>query len=240
MTALANWQYRRRSNAVKILLGQSSNKNLLCCGELNMPKVGMAPIRRKQLVEAAIAVIHEEGFSHATVARIARRAGVSSGMVHHYFKDKDELLFATMRHLLADLRTDTVAKLAFATCPRDRIFAIIDASFGDAQFDEGVFSAWLALYGGARQSGRLRRIVEIYHRRLNSSLLHDLRKLVDEAQARRLAEGIAAMIDGLWLRYALTGKPRDPEIPRAMTRDYFSATAEQASNTGRRALRVAS
>ena len=48
-----------------------------------MPKLGMAPIRRRQLIEAAIAVIHEDGFAQATVARIARRAGVSSGIVHH-------------------------------------------------------------------------------------------------------------------------------------------------------------
>ena len=67
-----------------------------------MPKLGMAPIRRKQLVSAAISVIHEDGFARATVARIARRAGVSSGIVHHYFADKDDLLLSTMRSLLAD------------------------------------------------------------------------------------------------------------------------------------------
>src|SRR6478672_4670499 len=103
-----------------------------------MPKLGMGPIRRKQLVEAAIAVIHEDGFANATVARIARRAGISSGLVHHYFTDKDDLLFATMRHLLSDLRSDAVARLSTATTPEARICAIIDACFGDAQFDERV------------------------------------------------------------------------------------------------------
>src|SRR5580765_4309456 len=105
-----------------------------------MPKLGMGPIRRKQLVEAAIAVIHEEGFANATVARIARRAGVSSGIVHHYFADKDDLLFATMRALLAELRRDTIGRQREASGPRERVNAIIDASFGDTQFDEQVFS----------------------------------------------------------------------------------------------------
>ena len=203
-----------------------------------MPKLGMAPIRRRQLVEAAIAVIHEVGFANATVVRIARKAGVSSGIVHHYFASKDDLLFETMRSLLADLRADTVARLSAATTPAERIRAIIDASFGEAQFDAQVFSAWLALYGNARQSQRLQRILEIYHRRLNSSLLHDLRKLMDEAPATRLAEGIAAMIDGLWLRYALRGQPPDPDIPRALTREYFMAACEQTSNMGMGGLRV--
>jgi TetR/AcrR family transcriptional regulator, transcriptional repressor of bet genes len=203
-----------------------------------MPKLGMGPIRRKQLVEAAIAVIHEQGFANATVARIARQAGISSGMVHHYFDSKDDLLFATMRHLLSELRTDAVARLARAAGPVQRIRAIIDACFGEGQFDEQVFSAWLALYGNARQSDRLRKIVSIYHRRLRSSLLHELRLIISEADARRISEGIGAMIDGLWLRYALTGKPDNPETPRALTRDYLAASLERAFNPGRSGLNM--
>ena len=195
-----------------------------------MPKLGMAPIRRKQLVDAAIAVIHEQGFANATVLRIARRAGISAGMVHHYFHDKDDLLFATMRHLLAELRADAVARLSAAKGPQQRIRAIIDACFGDAQFDEQVFSAWLALYGNARQSERLSSILSIYHRRLRSSLLHELRRLLPAPEAFRLADGIGAMIDGLWLRYALTGKPDNPETPRGLTRDYLASSLDQASN----------
>lgn len=205
-----------------------------------MPKLGMGPIRRKQLVDAAIAVIHEQGFSHATVARIARKAGVSSGIVHHYFADKDELLFETMRSLLAELRRDAAARLAAAVTPKDRIGAVIDASFGDGQFEEQVFSAWLALYGNARQSPRLQRILLLYHRRLHANLVHDLRKLVPEPEARRVAEGIAAMIDGLWLRYALTGKPDDARQPRSLTREYFDAVLAQAFNRPADTLRVAS
>ncbi len=205
-----------------------------------MPKLGMAPIRRQQLVEATIAVIREQGFSRATVARIARRAGISSGLVHHYFLDKDELLFATMRFLLADLRRDAVARLAGLQAPRDRIVAIIDACFGEAQFDEGVFSTWLALYGNARLAEPLQRILAIYHSRLRSGLVHDLKKILNPEEAGRLAEGIAALIDGLWLRYALTGKPLDPEIPRALTRDYFHAALDRSSKSGIAALKLTS
>lgn len=205
-----------------------------------MPKLGMGPLRRQQLVGAAIAVIHEQGFSRATVARIARQAGISSGMVHHYFESKEDLLFATMRHLLAELRTDAVTRLSRATGPDQRIRAIIDACFGEGQFDEQVFSAWLALYGNARQSGRLRKIVSVYHRRLRSALLHELRLIVSEPDARRISEGTGAMIDGLWLRYALTGKPDHPETPRALTRDYVSASLERAFNPARSGLNMPS
>lgn len=188
-----------------------------------MPKLGMAPVRRKQLIDAAIAAIHDYGFADATVARIAAKAGVSTGIVHHYFADKNDLLAATMRALLEILRREAVERLKLARNPRDRVDAVIHASFGDAQFGEEVFSAWLALYGNARTSDRLQRILRIYHRRLDSNLRHDLTALVGKNSARSVALNIAALIDGLWLRYALTGRPDNPETPRALTRDYLDA-----------------
>ena len=71
-----------------------------------------------------------------------------------------------------------------------------------------------------------------------SSLLHDLRRLVPEPEALRLADGIAAMSDGLWLRYALTGKPANPETPRALTRDYLAAALARTSNMDRAGLKM--
>lgn len=194
-----------------------------------MPKLGMAKIRRKQLVEAAIATIHENGFAQATVARIARRAGVSNGIVHHYFASKDDLLFETMRSLLTDLRRDAVARLKRAASPHERLEAVIDASFGDGQFADHVFSAWLALYGNARKSERLQQIVMLYHRRLHANLVYGLRQMVGQTAANRLAESIASMIDGLWLRYALLGPPASADIPRALTRRCLDGLLEQES-----------
>ena len=48
-----------------------------------MPKVGMQPIRRRQLIEATVAAIHTHGLAETTVSRISKTAGVSSGIVHH-------------------------------------------------------------------------------------------------------------------------------------------------------------
>ena len=53
-----------------------------------MPKVGMQPIRRRQLINATLEAINEVGMHDATIAQIARRAGVSTGIISHYFKDK--------------------------------------------------------------------------------------------------------------------------------------------------------
>ena len=195
-----------------------------------MPKLGMGPIRRRQLIDAAIASIHEFGLADTTVARIARKAGVSPGIVHHYFTGKDDLLFETMRQLLADLRADVVERYSRARTPIERLNAVINACFGDVQFSPEVVAAWLGLYGTARQSERLQAILTIYHRRLRSNLVSDLRALVPPPEAARIAEGIGAMIDGLWVRYALMGGVDDPLIPRTLTLDYLTAALAQFEN----------
>ena len=66
-----------------------------------MPKVGMEPIRREALIQATIAEIGAKGTLDITVSAIARRAGVSPALAHHYFGGKEQLFLSTMRHILS-------------------------------------------------------------------------------------------------------------------------------------------
>jgi len=187
-----------------------------------MPKLGMGPLRRRQLIDATIVSIHEYGLADTTVTRIAKKAGVSPGIVHHYFADKDELLFETMRVMLEDLRCQAVNRLKGATTPRERVFAIIDASFSREQFSPEVVTAWLALYASSRNSVRLARILSLYHRRLRSNLLFALKQVDGDGHHDFQAETIAALIDGLYLRAALNPTLHDMNSPRALATELVS------------------
>ena len=96
-----------------------------------MPRIGMEPMRRKALIAAAIEAIHDRGMGQVTMGEIARRAGVSAALAHHYFGGKDQLLLATMRHLLTELGEEIQARLAAATTPQERISAVIRGNFAD-------------------------------------------------------------------------------------------------------------
>ncbi len=85
----------------------------------------MEPVRRKALIAAAIDAIHDRGMGQVTMGEIARRAGVSAALAHHYFGGKDQLLIATMRHLLSELGEEIQARLADAKTPSERISAVI-------------------------------------------------------------------------------------------------------------------
>ena len=79
---------------------------------------------------------------------------------------------------------------------------------------------------------KLQRILRIYHKRLHSNLLYSLIPLIGRERAQDVALGIGALIDGLWLRYALTGRPDDAEAPRALTRAYADAMIAGDFKTG--------
>ena len=69
-----------------------------------MPRPSKREERRRQLVIAFEELLGEAGYEGATVARLAELAGLSPGLVHHYFRDKDELTEELLGHLVGKLR----------------------------------------------------------------------------------------------------------------------------------------
>ena len=185
-----------------------------------MPRIGMEPIRRKALIEAAIATIGAQGNLDVTMSQIARSAGVSPALAHHYFGGKEQLFLATMRHLLNDFGEGVRDALRASDMPRARISGIIRQSFGPEQFAPATVSAWLAFYVRAQSDPQARRLLGVYARRLNSNLVDSLARIVPRPSARRIAEGVAALIDGLYIRRALKDGPADPTSAIALVEDY--------------------
>ena len=184
-----------------------------------MPKVGMEPIRRRSLVDAAISAIHARGSLDITISDIARRAGVSQGLAHHYFGSKDALIASAMRHLLTEYGRQVRLELKDARTPRERISAIISASFGPVQFKPETVSVWLVFYVHAQESEQAHLLLSVYARRLSSNLIYNLRPLVGD-RAPTVAEGIASLIDGLYIRKAL-GSLRGGMDAQQLVEDYI-------------------
>jgi AcrR family transcriptional regulator len=53
---------------------------------------------RAVLIRAAIELLQTFGFAGTTTALIAKRAGVTTGALHHHFTTKDELMFGVLDH----------------------------------------------------------------------------------------------------------------------------------------------
>ncbi|MDE2348413.1 MAG: betaine-aldehyde dehydrogenase [Gammaproteobacteria bacterium] len=196
-------------------------------------------MRRRQLIDVTIDSLAEVGFTGTTLAQIAARANVSPGLVAHYFGDKDGLLVAAFRSLARRVGDMVRARLRLAHTPRGRIQAVIDANLAPQEFDRRTGTAWLAFWGQALQLKGLYRVQSVYQRRTLSTLRLSLAKLVPPAQAHSIASMIAAMIDGVWLRAALSEwREADSEGARALLTAFVDGRLRDNTTTADAAPRV--
>jgi AcrR family transcriptional regulator len=166
--------------------------------------------RRADLVQAAIRCLAEGGMAAFKMERIAAEAGVSLGLLPHYFKSKTELLAEVYRAALYDdvnrKITDLVDTEA-AGSPAERLCRIVDAIIDPDYLKPANLTVWLALWGEIVVNPELR----LAHRTLYRSYLKSLAALIDEvARDRRrgvngteVARSLQALIDGLFLERAL-------------------------------------
>jgi len=184
--------------------------------------------RRQQLIEVTIGALAEFGYVGTTLSRIGSRAGVSPGLIAHYFGDKDALLDATFRTLMARVRARVVECLSRARTPQERVLAVIDANLAPHEFEPQSVAAWLAFWGQVAHAPNLRRVQAAYQARMLSNLRHPLRGVLPGAEACQAASMVAAMIDGIWLRAALSDwKEADSAAARSLVTDFVDSRLER-------------
>ena len=117
-------------------------------------RAGGGTDRRRQLIEATVSTIANEGLSRTTLAKVARRAGLSTGIVNFYFQSKDTLLVATLSHLAQGF--DSALKQAIATHENDpeaALDAIVEMQFDPRQSSLERVAVWNAFWGETRARG---------------------------------------------------------------------------------------
>src|SRR6202012_4604373 len=79
--------------------------------------------RRAQLVGCAVDALVEVGYQQASVAEVARRAGVSKGVVTYYFPARDELVWAVVAAIFASVSEHVGSRISREKVPPGRFVA---------------------------------------------------------------------------------------------------------------------
>jgi len=96
-----------------------------------------------------------------------------------------------------------------ALSPVERLKMIIEANFTPLQRSIPATKTWLSFWAQSMHDPGLARLQHINSKRLYSNLLYSFRSLLNEDSAIIAAKQTAAMIDGFWLRSALSPKPEE-------------------------------
>ncbi|GAB5467675.1 MAG: TetR family transcriptional regulator C-terminal domain-containing protein [Rhodospirillales bacterium] len=173
----------------------------------------MAPeARRQEILAAARRCLARSGFNGFTVAEIAATAGISNGLIGHYFPTKDALLVATYEAEAARLLAATRAALSDSQAAADiRLRALVDSAFCPEIFNEETVATWLSLWGQVRSNPALREahkaIYETYRKAFANAIGRSAERRGLRLDTALLAVDVSALIDGLWLEWGL-----DPEV----------------------------
>jgi AcrR family transcriptional regulator len=176
------------------------------------PKVGIAPLRREQIVQATIRCLAREGYAGLTMKKVSREARVSQGILHYYFADKRAILVAALQAVMADLdRRVAAAQARSGRDPEARLRALIRASLESAREAREVWVVFVEFWGEMMHDVRLREInagLYVRMRRLIGALVtQGVRagrfRRVDPAQA---AAVILGLVDGVSLQVTFDPK----------------------------------
>jgi len=145
------------------------------------PKVGVAPLRREQIVRATIRCLAREGYSGLTMKKVARLAGVSPGILHYYFADKRAILVAALETVTADLdRRVATAQARSGRDPRARLRALVHACLESSVDARDVWIVFVEFWSEMMHDAGLRAI--------NAGLYGRMRRLI----GRPVAEAVRA------------------------------------------------
>jgi AcrR family transcriptional regulator len=159
--------------------------------------------RRAAILEAGLEQFAQDGFERATVAAVARRAGVSQGLIYHYFASKDDLLRAVFARSMAAVEATLVE--AAAAPPSDRVAKLVRAALAGVQRD---LPFWRLTYAVRMQPAVLAALgpdVQAWSESIRAALATAFRDLGDPAPDVEAAV-LFGLIDGVAQHFAL-----DPE-----------------------------
>jgi TetR/AcrR family transcriptional repressor of bet genes len=155
-----------------------------------VPKLGMGPIRREQICRAAATVISREGFAGTTMRMVAEEAGVSTGMLNHYFANRQDLL--TQALVFVSERAQARMREAVDGVPpgRARLEALLDSALAEDQQVSETWRVWINAYGEAVRLADLRHTIE--------ARLHSWYELIDTALEGLVPPDVNGSIPWAW------------------------------------------
>jgi len=171
-------------------------------------------LRRAQLTRAAYKVVGEKGYNEFTIKDIAVEAGLSTGLVHYYFKNKEELLFTLLKEMNANLKYNLNKTLTVLEEPQDKLLAFCDEAFDLLNKEKAYFSVIIDFWGQINRNKRIRqaniKLFQSYRDEITAILKEGAAKGVFMAVDVQLTSVIiVSLIQGTIIQYVIDNEAFD-------------------------------
>ncbi len=162
--------------------------------------------KTRQILQAARTILARRGYAGTTVSLVAAEAGVSRGLLHYYFKNKEDMLARVIDENMAAsviLVEDLLARSRNATEIADRLVEALQQLF---KIDPDFFSLFFEAEAAARQSPALEAQLQTLYGNFRRAVQKGLQAAIDRGDiappipATGLSAILTSIIDGLGLQ----------------------------------------
>lgn len=186
--------------------------------------------RKTQLIKATIRSIAKNGLSVTTMATVAKEAGLSQGIINLHFQSKDNLLEETLRYVVDEYRQAWFKALdGSGDSAVEKLAALVQVDFDKQICQRNKLAVWFAFWGESRSRPTYRQICAQRDNEYRKVLCGLCEEIIEQgaysSNADRVAYGLSAMSEGLWLNLLLNpielSTEQAADISKAYLHDVF-------------------
>jgi AcrR family transcriptional regulator len=187
-----------------------------------MPKIVDHEQRRDELAAAVWRLASRDGLEAVTIRAVAAEAGWSTGALHHYFSDKEELLLFAFQTVADRVGRRVSVARETATEPLEHLRELLAIGLpldAERRAETRVWFAFLGLALTRPALARAQRAAYRHWRRLVASALDQARdhgEIDAEIDTEREAAGLVALVDGLAIQASFEPRAVDAALMREL------------------------
>ena len=165
-------------------------------------------LRRSQLTRAAYNVVAQKGYYEFTIRDIAREAGLSTGLVHYYFKNKKDLLLNLLKEINRNMLVILNRNISKADDPREKLNIFMTQAFDLVKNEKDYFYIVIDFWTQVNKSERMK----LANSKLFKSYRAEITKILQEGITKGFftkmdvdytAAVIISIIQGLIIQYVI-------------------------------------
>ena len=157
----------------------------------------MALERRAEICQALYRCIAQRGYANTSVRDIAREAGVQSGLIHHYFESKNDILSDLMKHIFERYRQDVLllSERHQDRPPRERLRLGIDFIFTKVSGDKDLAKVFHEVWDISQHDPKLYASVRTLYRQYRKEVKNFIAEHIGDSDAdARTLQDLAAFL----------------------------------------------
>jgi len=171
-------------------------------------KSDISNLRRGQLTRAAYKVVGQKGYYEFTVRDIAREAGLSTGLVHYYFKNKEDLLLNLLKEINRNMTIILNRNISTSDDPREKLNIFMRQAFDLVKNEKDYFYIVIDFWTQVNKNERMKRA----NIKLFKSYRDEISKILNEGVEKGVfmkmdidytAAVIISIIQGLIIQYVI-------------------------------------